>query len=197
MELKARNPRLSHEYGEGWVLHLSVDLGSSGTAKKVIDEFKDKDLRVEVREWKEHRSLSANAYFHVLVNKIAGRMNLGEDEVKRSLVLDYGTVAEDKDGNMILLNLPDGTDPETLGVKYAKWLSAYQDHGRTKNTYLIYSETHRLDTKQFSRLLDGAVTEAKNLGIETMIPQDLARLEGYAQKDKGNADTDSGEKKSA
>ena len=197
MELKARSPRLSHEYGEGWVLHLSIDLGSSGSAKKVIDEFKDKDLRVEVREWKEHRSLSANAYFHVLVNKIAGRMNLGEDEVKRSLVLDYGTVAEDKDGNMILLNLPDGTEPESLGIKYSKWLSAYQDHGRTKNTYLIYNETHRLDTKEFSRLVDGAVQTAKDLGIEVMIPQDLERLEGYAQKDKGTADPDSSEKKSA
>lgn len=197
MELKARNPRLSHEYGEGWVLHLSIDLGSSGSAKKVIDEFKEKDLRVEVREWKEHRSLSANAYFHVLVGKIAERMNLGEDEVKRSLVLDYGTVAEDKDGNMILLNLPDGTDPESLGIKYSKWLSSYQEYGKTKNTYLIYNETHRLDTKQFSRLVDGAVQTAKDLGIEVMIPQDLERLEGYAQKDKGTADPDSSEKKSA
>ena len=36
-----------------------------------------------------------------------------------------------------------------------------------------------MDTKEFSRLLDGIISECKEMGIETKTPNQLLELEGY------------------
>lgn len=43
------------------------------------------------------------------------------------------------------------------------------------NCYLVYKDTSKMDTKEFSHLIDGAIDEAKALGIETDTPEQLAR----------------------
>ena len=61
-------------------------------------------LDVEIKKHREKRSLSANAYFHVLCNKISAETGESEDAVKRRLVVSYGALARDKDGKPV----PDG-----------------------------------------------------------------------------------------
>lgn len=189
MDIKVTDLRLVHEYGNGWRVSALVDMDSSPTAKRMVDEMKDKTIRLSAKEWREHRSLTANAYFHVLVGKIAEKMNLGEDEVKRSLVLDYGAQARDKDGNPIWINLPRGILPESLGVKYSKWFNTTEVRGKTHDCYIVFGQTHTYDTKEFSRLLDGTIREAKELGIETLPPMEIERMmRNYAQEDKSTCD---------
>ena len=43
------------------------------------------------------------------------------------------------------------------------------------NCYLVYKQTHDMDTKEMARLIDGAIEAAKELGIETDTPEQLAR----------------------
>jgi hypothetical protein len=40
----------------------------------------------------------------------------------------------------------------------------------------LYKGSHLYDTKEMSRLIDYIVEEAKDLGIETMTPDDVARM---------------------
>ena len=42
---------------------------------------KDKDFDVSIRRHRNHRSLDANAYYHVLINKIAGKLDVSMAEV--------------------------------------------------------------------------------------------------------------------
>ena len=42
--------------------------------------------------------------------------------------------------------------------------------------YRIYRGSHTYDTKEMSLLIDGTVMEAKELGIETMTPAELAEM---------------------
>ena len=56
-------------------------------------QLKDAELDVEIRKHREKRSKSANAYFHVLVNKIAAVRGGSEDAVKAELVNVVGRVA--------------------------------------------------------------------------------------------------------
>ena len=42
--------------------------------------------------------------------------------------------------------------------------------------YKIYRGSHTYDTKEMSVLIDGTVMEAKELGIETMTPAELAEM---------------------
>ena len=41
--------------------------------------------------------------------------------------------------------------------------------------YLVYKQTHLMDSKEMARLIDGAIEVAKELGIETDTPEQLAR----------------------
>lgn len=50
-------------------------------------------LDIEIKKHRNKRSRSANAYFHVLVNKIAAETGESDDLVKERLVVAYGTVA--------------------------------------------------------------------------------------------------------
>ena len=86
MDIKVTDLRLVHEYGNGWRVSALVDMDSSPTAKRMVDEMKDKTIRLSAKEWREHRSLTANAYFHVLVGKIAERMNLTRGRVREMKV---------------------------------------------------------------------------------------------------------------
>lgn len=144
--------------------------------REVSQKIKDgKTFDCEIKQHRETRSLNANAYFHVLVNKIAAKLNLGNEEVKKSLVLEYGAVAEMSDGKKFAVQIPEGEDI-TQFYPYAKWYGTIEDNGVKKDKYLLYKHTHTLDSKEMARLIDGTVQDAKQLGIETKTPQQLAEM---------------------
>ena len=142
----------------------------------IYDDMRDKPLRVEIKVWRERRSLDANAYFHVLVNRIAAVTGQSDSECKRHLVLDYGTLDRDADGKVAGAKLPASIDVQRY-FPYAKEYAREIIQGREYIAYVFYKPTHELDTKEMSRLIDGTVFEARQLGIETMPPQELAAME--------------------
>lgn len=138
-----------------------------------FDELKDHDVYIEIRRYRKRRSLSANAYFHVLVNKIAERLGTGNEEVKTRLVCEYGVLATDNDGRTVGFKLPASVDVGTI-YPYVKCFDTREENGTLFNCYLVYKQTHLMDSKEMSRLIDGAIYEARNLGIETDTPEQLA-----------------------
>ena len=144
---------------------------------------KGKVFDCTIKEHKERRSLDANAYFHLLVNKIAEKMKLGADEVKVKMNLEYGTPAKEIDDNVIVA-LP-SVVAATKYYPYAKWVGDFTaKNGKAYSQYLLYKQTHTLDTAEMARLIDGVIQEAKDLGIETMNPLELENLAGYSKNIK-------------
>ena len=143
-----------------------------GNVGDLWDELHDKAVDVTLKEHRERRSLNANAYFHVLVNQIAAR--LGEtdpepptdDDVKRRLVLDYGTIDKDDAGQYVGAKLPSGVDVLKY-YPYAKPYKAVWENGREYVCYVFYKRTSDLDSKEMSRLISGTIAEAEALGIHT------------------------------
>jgi hypothetical protein len=150
-------------------------------ALRAWDELHDKDVFFEVKQYRERRSLDANAYFHVLVNKIAAKLAETDpdaptdDEVKRKLVLDYGTLERDDSGGVVGAKLPAGVNVLKY-YPYAKSYKSVTENGRDYECYIFYKRTRTLDTKEMTRLISGTVHEAKQLGIETMTPQELEAM---------------------
>lgn len=173
--MRAHDLALSREYSGTWVLSVKVD--DIRTAQHLYDSLHDSDLDVEIRKHREKRSLTANAYFHVLCGKLAQVTGASADEMKRWLVRQYGTLAT-KDGVEVVITLPKGVNPLDY-YPYVEWLGT-DDRGEA---YALYKQTHVLDSQEFARLLDGTVSECKAMGIETLPADELRRL--YAQADKG------------
>lgn len=146
-----------------------------------FDRLKDFDVDIEVKKHREKRSKSANAYFHVLVNKIAAETGGSDESVKKNLVLEYGAIAKDKDGITVGFKLPESVNVDTI-YPYVKCFDTREENGKLFKCYLVYKQTHLMDTKEMARLIDGAIETAKELGIETDTPEEIARYKNEWSK---------------
>lgn len=173
--MRVTKPRVEYVYGEGSrVSFLLSDKESETQAKRLVDKG-DKPLDLEVKEHKEKRSITANAYFHALCHKMAAVLQTDWMTVKKHLVLSYGTPAE-RDSVPVTIRLPKGVALETF-YPYGIWV--YGDP--EIDEYELLKETHTMNTKEFSVLLDGTIQECAELGIETLPESEIRRM--YAQID--------------
>ena len=151
---------------------VTVEL--DGNFQNEFTQLKDTELDIEIKKHRNRRSLSANAYFHVLVNRIAERQGLGIEEVKVHLVCEYGALAKDEDGLTVGFKLPSSVDVSTI-YPYVKCFDVREEGGRQFNCYLVFKQTHLMDSAEMARLIDGTIFVARDLGIETDTPETLAR----------------------
>lgn len=168
--MKLKDFRLSRAYNGAWELTAKVNADSVKEAMNLCDKQKDRDYEAVIKEYREKRSLTANAYFHVLCTKIATALRTDIDSTKQMLVKRYGTAAI-VNGQPITITIPKGVLAETY-YPYCEWLNG----DANGDTYLLMKQTHVMNTQEFARLIDGAVDEAKELGIETLPPEELERL---------------------
>lgn len=155
--------------------------------QKVVDcqQNSPNGIKVEICKWVEQRSLDANAYFHVLVDKIAKATNKGNEEVKKNLNLDYGTIMLDKKGLKVGIKLPVDVNVDDV-YQYAKWFDVRNENGRDFNCYILYKPTHTLTKTEMKRLIDGTIQEAQNLGIETRTPEEIKNMLNLYEQGKKN-----------
>lgn len=142
----------------------------------ILPELQNKPYVCEIKRYREVRSKDANSYFHVLVEKIAKKLNRSAEEIKIELNLDYGTIARDEDTDVVVGFKALKGIPVSQFVKYAKPIGECVENGKVFTKYLVYKETHKLNSKEMSELIAGVVEEAKDLGIETLTPAELEML---------------------
>lgn len=152
-----------------------------------FDELKDSKLDIEIKKHRKKRSANANAYFHVLVNKIAAKLGASDEETKRNLVLNYGAIATKEDGSKVGAMLPSDVNPLDF-YPYVKCFDIRTINGNEFACYLFYKHTHTLNTEEMARLIDGTISEAQELGIETATPEEVARMKAqWSTGPKGEA----------
>lgn len=141
------------------------------------DTLKDKDLRLKAVRWTEKRSLNANAYFHVLCDKIADTTHESHREVHNQLIADYGQV-EVIDNHLMPIIIRDDIDWRKLETLHVRPTTNRRilDDGNVYVVYLVMRGSHTYDSKEMSTLLDGTIREAEELGIETITPDEKARM---------------------
>lgn len=151
-----------------WLITFEVD------APEEFDKLKDKELRIEVKEYREGRSLNANSYFHVLVDKIAKALKISEVESKNQMLARYGQL----DNYVKTIILDDEIEWQKLASIHLRPTThtKVMENGRLYRVYLVIRGSHTYDTTEMGRLIDGTVEEAKALGIETMTPAELERM---------------------
>lgn len=127
-------------------------------------------VEISIQKWRAKRSKDANAYFHVLVNQIAVARGLSDDEVKRDLIVDYGTIARDDHGDKIGFKLPASVDVDEI-YPYTRMYKEVEENGKSFKCYLVYKRSSDMDTKEMAHLIDGAITVAQELNIDTDTPE--------------------------
>lgn len=142
------------------------------------DRLKDKDkLSIEIKPYREKRSLNANAYFHVLVDKIAKELVISPARCKNILLARYGQpeVLENGEHAVIKTNIP-VTEMLEREEPHCACVGSREENGKEVIFYKFIRGSHTYDTKEMSILIDGTVQEAKDLGIETATPDEIKRM---------------------
>jgi hypothetical protein len=86
----------------------------TGTAEKLITFLMSKTntgLLYDLKEHKEKRTLTQNAYYWVLIDKVAGAARISKPELHNRLLRQYG-VLERVDGFPLAVFLPDTENAE-------------------------------------------------------------------------------------
>ncbi|MHB8172734.1 MAG: hypothetical protein ACYDG6_14590 [Thermincolia bacterium] len=143
--------------------------------KQVIN--KGKELSVEVKAYRHKRSLNANAYFWVLLSEMAAILHTTKDELYLIMLERYGVYTH----LIVKLNVVERVKEEWRTVRE---LGEVVVNGTKGIQLQCYFGSSTYDTKEMSVLIDGVVQEAKELGIETMTPDELARIKSEWANEK-------------
>ena len=146
-----------------------------------IEKYLNTDIRLNVKEWREKRSLNANALFYLMIDKIADTMRTSKPYVHNLMLRKYGQLQR-IEGRPVWVILPENDEvlhkveeDDSLHLKPTSDVKIGKDN-KVYRTYLLLKGSHELDTKDMAVLLDGVLDEARQLGINTMNPKEIARI---------------------
>ena len=147
---------------------ISFEVNERSDFEALVDEMRDKDkLSIEVKQYRQHRSLNANAYAWLLIGKIADILRAGKDEIYLKLLKRYGQ----SELISVLSHVPIGNY-----IKYYEEAGESKLNGKMFTHYRVYKGSSEFDTREMSIFIDGVVSEAKELGIQTETPNQIAEM---------------------
>ena len=148
-----------------WYITFEVD-----EQPTLFDSLREKVLSLDIKEYRKKRSLDANSYCWVLCTKMASILNTSKDEVYEEMIQRYGTLDTDGEG-YIIITLLEKIPVERLGGHWK-----FVKHEGRFCSYIKLKGSSEMDSKEMAVLLDGIVTECKEMGIETATPNELERM---------------------
>ena len=146
----------------GKVQRLTLDL--SGDFTEAYDQLKDSIVNVDIKKYRERRSLDANAYCWVLIDKIAEKAQVSKVDVYQQAIRNIGGVSE-------VVCVKNDAVPRLTEVWCAHGIGWQVDTMPSKlpgcTNVMLYYGSSEYDTEQMSRLIDQLVQDAQALGIPT------------------------------
>jgi hypothetical protein len=131
-----------------------------------------KQLSVEIKQYRQKRSLDANGYMWILCQKIAEVIPSTKELVYQSAIRDVGQFE--------MLAVQESAAEQFISVWNSRGLGWYAEEMDSKipgcKKIVAYYGSSCYDTHAMSVLIDYIVSEAKNIGVETLTPAELSRM---------------------
>ena len=140
-----------------------------GNAETIITWLfsQDRDKVFEIKEHKEKRSLTAKAYAWTLIGKIADALRTSKEETYLTMLKRYGQSE--------IVSVLSSIDV-TGYFKYFEAVGKATLQGKEFTHYKIFKGSSEYDSREMAILIDGIISEAKELEIETLPPREIERL---------------------
>lgn len=152
-----------------------VTIEVDGDLRPDYEKLRETDVSVDLKKFRQKRSLDQNAYAWKLIGDLAAVLRVSPEDVYRNAIRDIG-------GNYEITPIRNDA--------LESWKRIWQSHGigwvceeigaskldgYTNVRNFFGSSTY--DSAQMSRLLDVIIRECKEQGVEHLTPMELARLE--------------------
>lgn len=154
-----------------WVISFSTPENFS----ELFDALADKEVSIEIKQHRKNRSLDANAYAWVLIDKIAEKTGFKKVDVYRHAIREIGGVSTtvcvmDK----AVERLREGWAKNGIGWQTETMPSKVD--GCTN--VILYYGSSAYDSKQMAQLIDSLIQEAENIGIPTITDEQANKMLG-------------------
>ena len=127
----------------------------------------DKNKTFEIKEYHKKRSLNANAYAWALIGKIADVLRSSKDEIYLEMLKKYGQ-------SEIVSVL---SDINVTGYfKYFEEIATVKLQGKHFTHYKVFKGTSEYNTAEMAVFIDGVISEADELGIDTLPPNEVEKI---------------------
>lgn len=147
---------------------ICFEINEKSDFKQMVDDLKDKEkLSIEVKPYREKRSLNANAYAWKLIGEIADAVRASKEEVYLIMLKRYGQ----SELISVLSNVPIGNY-----VKYYEEAGESKLNGKMFTHYRVYKGSSEFDKREMSIFIEGVCGEARHLGIQVETPNQLAEM---------------------
>lgn len=139
-----------------------------GNRKECIDYLlEQEDKTFEVKLYRKKRSNNANGYAWHLLNEMSNVLRASKEDIYVQMLKRYGQ------SEMVSVL----SDIDVGGYfKYYEPIANTTLQGKEFTHYRVYKGSSEYDTREMSIFIDGIVSEAKELNIETMPEGEIERL---------------------
>jgi hypothetical protein len=166
MEFTGQIKGISNDFVSGEVL-ITFSVNEKNIVLPEYEKLKNcKKLRIKVVQYREKRSLDANAYLWVL---LAEMLRTDKWSVYLQMLKRYGQFT-------YIVVKPGAVEAIKKQWRECEEIGEVDVNGTKAVQMLCYYGSSTYDTKQMSILIDGVVSECEELGIETMSPAELQQI---------------------
>lgn len=155
--------------GKEWVITFTTP----EDFREEYDALEGKEIKVDIKRYSRKRSLDANAYCWVLIDKIAQKTGVNKSEVYRNAIREIGGVST----TVCVLDKAVDRLKSSWSAHGLGWQTEVQDSkiDGCKNVTLYYGSSV-YDVDQMSALINSLVQDAETIGIPTITPEEENRL---------------------
>lgn len=155
-------------------LIVDIPIEERGKVMKWLRSKKDRDYDLVIKEHRNKRSMEANAYAWVLINKIADALRMPPTEVYRQAIRD---VPENNE----IMPIKDEAFDKFKQIWEAQGLGwPCVKMGKSKIpgyvTVQAFYGSSTYDSRQFSILIENLTQDCTALGIEVKSPEEVASM---------------------
>lgn len=128
-----------------------------------------KELTVEIKQYRKKRSLDANGMLWSILGEMAGLLGTSKDELYLEMLNRYGVFTH-------IIVKSDVVEKVKSEWRTVRELGEVEVNGKTGIQLMCFFGSSTYDSKEFSILLDGVISEAKELGIDVITEDEKQRL---------------------
>jgi len=172
IELPFTKGKITREFNGNFDVTVEVSKEYSNSMEELNELFNEDCAKVaKIDKYHKKRSLNSNNYAWTLITQIADVLRTSKEEVYLTMLKRYGQSSvvsiEDRD-NIV----------ETFkkSIKYCEEFGQSVLNGKNFIHLKVFMGSSEFDTKQMAIFIDGIVSEATELKIPTMTPDEIQKL---------------------
>jgi len=163
MEFKGKIENITRDLKGAYNLTITTESNISS-----LQELQEETIDVEVKKHREKRSLNANGLLWKMLGDIAAVLRTDKWNVYLEMLKRYGKYT-------YICVKPDAVEGVKKQWRECEELGEIDINGQKAVQLLCYYGSSTLNTQEFSVLLDGVISEMKEMGLMTPDEEKLER----------------------